>query len=55
MRRDFEEMLPMQKLLTLMVLKRAPLFTANWTSADATHQEEASADFVLKNEVTRDL
>ncbi len=42
----------MQKILTSMVLKRVPLFVANWTGANAAQVAASGADFVLKDGTT---
>ena len=42
----------MQKISTSMILTRAPLFTANWTGANAATQTTSTSDFVLKNGTT---
>ncbi len=42
----------MQKILSSMVLGRAPLFVANWTGADAAHLVSVGEDFTLKNGTT---
>ena len=43
----------MTKILASAVSRRAPLFLANWTGANAEWQTAHNADFVLKNGTTR--